>query len=103
TITNSDISITAAIAGSKIDPDFVGHDISTTGTLEAGAATIDGTLEAGNTTITGTLEITEQLVDENGNSGTLGQVLTTTATGTEWAPLPTVPSPFHAFGKITDR
>jgi len=33
---------------------------------------------------TGTLELTNQLVDETGAAGNVGDVLTATATGTEW-------------------
>ncbi|WP_339339912.1 beta strand repeat-containing protein [Croceitalea sp. MTPC6] len=33
---------------------------------------------------TGTLELTDQLIDENGATGNVGDVLTATATGTEW-------------------
>ncbi|WP_343487730.1 hypothetical protein [Allomuricauda sp. d1] len=36
------------------------------------------------TTINGSLELTEQLLDENGNTGNAGDVLTATTTGTEW-------------------
>lgn len=41
-ITNTDISATAAIAGSKITPAFGTQNISTTGTLTTGAATVSG-------------------------------------------------------------
>jgi trimeric autotransporter adhesin len=39
TITDADISATAALAGSKISPDFGAQDILTTGTLSSGAIT----------------------------------------------------------------
>ena len=34
--------------------------------------------------VNGSLELTEQLLDENGNTGNEGEVLTATPTGTEW-------------------
>jgi len=42
TITNADINAAAAIAGSKIVPAFGAQNISTTGTLTAGATTVSG-------------------------------------------------------------
>jgi hypothetical protein len=41
-ITNDDIAAAAAIAGTKITPAFGGQNISTTGTLSAGATTVSG-------------------------------------------------------------
>ncbi len=34
--------------------------------------------------VNGSLELTEQVLDENGNTGNAGNILTATATGTEW-------------------
>lgn len=42
TVTDADISATAAIAGSKVTPAFGTQNISTTGTLSAGATTVTG-------------------------------------------------------------
>ena len=42
TIVNADINASAAIAGSKISPDFGSQNIVTTGTAATGALTIDG-------------------------------------------------------------
>ncbi|MBU2995014.1 hypothetical protein KO500_01145, partial [Cellulophaga baltica] len=70
TITNDDISATAAIDGSKIDPTFT-TDVSTTGNL-----TTTGTVTVGANTITST-------------DGSAGQVLTTDGAGAAtWADLP---------------
>ncbi len=60
TIADVDVSALAAIAGSKIVPDFVGQNIVTTGTLNAGNSTL-GTLSAGATTL-GTLSATSTSV-----------------------------------------
>ncbi|MDO6854722.1 hypothetical protein Q4599_14100 [Cellulophaga lytica] len=57
---------------------------------------IDGTGVTTNTIIKGSLEIENELTDATGSSGTAGQVLTSTATGTEWSNLF---SPF-ALGKM---
>lgn len=48
-ITNTDISPTAAILGTKIDPSFGGLNISTTGTLTAGATTLTSLVVPGTT------------------------------------------------------
>jgi hypothetical protein len=45
-VTNSKVSASAAIAGTKISPAFGSQNISTTGTLAAGATTITGALVA---------------------------------------------------------
>ncbi|MCX7737382.1 MAG: hypothetical protein N2319_11815 [Candidatus Kapabacteria bacterium] len=44
TIVDADVSPTAAIAGTKINPNFGSQAVSTTGTLAAGATTITGNL-----------------------------------------------------------
>ena len=46
TIVNADVNSAAAIAGTKITPAFGSQNISTTGTLAAGATTITGTCAA---------------------------------------------------------
>src|SRR5664280_2627989 len=56
TIFNSDVDASAAIAGTKISPDFGTQAIVTTGTLTAGNTTV-GTLSAGNTTVAGNITI----------------------------------------------
>ena len=48
-ITNTDISPTAAILGTKIDPSFGGLNVSTTGTLTAGATTLTSLVVPGTT------------------------------------------------------
>jgi len=47
TIVNDDISLTAAIAGTKISPNFGSQAISTTGSLAAASATLSGLSTAG--------------------------------------------------------
>ncbi len=49
-ITDADVSATAAIAGSKITPNFGGQNISTTGTLASGLATVSGLTVSGAST-----------------------------------------------------
>ncbi|MCL5247098.1 hypothetical protein M4I21_14850 [Cellulophaga sp. 20_2_10] len=68
----------------------------TVGGIEA--INIDET--SGNTTVTinETLDLDGQVLDENDSSGNAGQVLTATATGTEWV---NNSSPIKAFGKIS--
>ncbi len=51
-IVNADVDAAAAIAGSKINPDFGSQNIVTTGTLAAGATTITGAISA-SSTVTG--------------------------------------------------
>src|SRR5690606_19041447 len=76
---NDDIGDGAAIAGSKIDPDFVGHNIITAGTLTAGSSTITGTLAiSGQTTINSGATSTTLPIDR----GAANQVLTTDGSGT---------------------
>ncbi|MEE1962423.1 hypothetical protein V1387_06985, partial [Allomuricauda taeanensis] len=52
-IVDADVSATAAIQGTKIDPDFGGLDVSTTGTLAAGNTTIVGTISTTSTATVG--------------------------------------------------
>ena len=54
TITNTNVSNTAAIAGTKITPAFGTQNISTTGTLAAGNTTITGTASVSSTFSSGT-------------------------------------------------
>ena len=51
TIVNDDVSATAAIAGSKVTPDFAAQNVVTTGTLGAGATTLGGSLTLGDNNI----------------------------------------------------
>jgi len=46
TILDADVNASAAIAGTKIAPNFGSQAVSTTGTLAAGATTVTGTLQA---------------------------------------------------------
>jgi hypothetical protein len=56
TIANADINAAAAIAGTKISPNFGAQNVVTTGTLGAGATTLSSTLAVtGATTLTGAL------------------------------------------------
>ena len=74
-IVDADISTTAAILGTKIDPDFGALNVATTGTLAAGNTTITGDLSTTGTATIGANTVTN--VD-----GTTGQVLTTDGSGT---------------------
>ena len=51
TIVNDDVSATAAIAGSKVAPNFGAQNVVTTGTLGAGATTLGGSLTLGDNNI----------------------------------------------------
>ncbi len=62
------------------------------------AIRIDETSGNSTVTINETLELNGALLDENDASGTSGQVLTATATGTQWADHA---GPIKAFGKIS--
>jgi hypothetical protein len=96
TITNADISATAAIAGTKISPDFGAQSAVTTGTVTSGAfiptsSTIptNGTYLSAANQLSLATNSTERLrIDPNGalgiagaNYGTSGQVLTSNGTG----------------------
>jgi hypothetical protein len=50
-IVNLDISASAAIAGTKIAPNFGDQNIATTGSMTAGATTLGGALTLGNNNI----------------------------------------------------
>ena len=50
TVVNADINASAAIAGSKIDPDFGSQNIDTTGTLTVGQLNNPTQLTGGNPT-----------------------------------------------------
>lgn len=52
-LVNADVDAAAAIAGTKIDPDFGSQNVETTGTLDAGSTTVSA-LEIG--TLTGVLK-----------------------------------------------
>lgn len=77
TIVDADISGTAAIAGSKINPAFGAQNISTTGTLGAGATTVSGLTVSGATTSLNTVGYTWPATQ-----GAAGTVLTNNGTGT---------------------
>jgi len=86
TIEDIDVSTTAAIQGTKIDPNFGAFPVSTTGTLTSG-----------NTSVTGSLDISGQTTINNGpasttlptDRGTANQVLTTDGAGAaNWQSLP---------------
>jgi hypothetical protein len=95
-IADADVSNTAAIAGTKISPDFGAQNISTTGTLNTGAATVTdltatGTVDLGTDAIQ-TAEIQDgqvtsaKIADNNVTlakivDGGANQVLTTDASG----------------------
>jgi hypothetical protein len=88
TIVNADVSATAAIAGSKITPNFVAQNISTTGTTTAG-----GGVAAGSTsqfTVNGTGNITKinnVVTSFPAAQGAAGTVLTNDGAGIlSWAP-----------------
>ena len=58
-IANADVSASAAIAGTKIAPNFGSQAISTTGTLAAGSTTITGTMSVSSTmSVTGAITAT---------------------------------------------
>jgi hypothetical protein len=84
-IVNSDVSATAAIAGTKIAPNFGSQNVVTTGTLGAGAtslstlstsgaATLNSAAVTNNATVGGTLGVT--------GAATLGSTLNVTGTTT---------------------
>jgi len=92
TIVDADVSATAAIAGTKINPNFGAQNVVTTGTVAAGNTSVTGTLGvAGQTTINVGANATTLPTDQ----GTANQVLTTNGAGVaSWAdvanPIPTV-------------
>ena len=51
TIVNNDINLSAAIAGTKISPNFGSQNITTTGSIETGASTFNGAI-----TVSGTVD-----------------------------------------------
>ncbi|AWX45365.1 Glycoprotein gp2 [Flagellimonas maritima] len=74
TILDADIAAAAAVQGTKIAPDFGAQNVSTTGTLNSGSATIAGTISSTGTATVGANTITN--ID-----GANGQVLTTDGAG----------------------
>lgn len=88
TIVDSNISGTAAIAGSKIIPAFGTQNISTTGTLASGAATVSGLTVSGTSTTINTVPYTWP-----GTQGVATSVLTNNGSGAlNWAGLGTLAS-----------
>ncbi len=88
TIDNNDVSVTAAIAGTKITPAFGTQNISTTGTLSSGATTVTGLTVSGTGTTLNTVGYTWPGVQ--GGAGTVltnsgAGALTWTAATTGWS------------------
>lgn len=74
TIVDEDVSSTAAIDGTKVDPNFGSQNVITTGTAALGATTVTGThAVTGNITVSGTVDGRDVAVD--------GQKLDTIETG----------------------
>ena len=69
TIVNADISTSAAIAGTKISPDFGTQNVVTTGTLGSGNITSSGTITGTNLYATGGSLITTNTAGYLMNSG----------------------------------
>lgn len=63
TLVNANIDAAAAIAGTKISPAFGSQNISTTGTLAAGATTLSGTLNMSSNSITNATAVTVAATD----------------------------------------
>lgn len=88
-IRNSPGTPTSVAYSFNLDPDTginnTGADELTfvVGALPAMIITDESTTDS-EILLNGSLELTEQLLDETGNAGTSGQVLTSTSTGTEW-------------------
>ena len=81
-IVNDDVNASAAIAGTKIAPNFGSQNVQTTGTLAAGNTTITGTAAvSGNSTVGGTLGVTGLLTATGGVSGNLTGDVTGNVTG----------------------
>ncbi len=80
TILNADINASAAIAGTKISPDFGSQNISTTGDFALGSAGTDSTIiDGGDITATGTGSFNKIAVN-NTNPQTYFHVYSNTAT-----------------------
>ena len=87
TIDDADISATAAIAGTKIDPDFGDQDVVIgAGSLSIGAGTPDSTLASEDAYITGNLEVDGTIITQAYTlptvDGTAGQLLSANGDGT---------------------
>ncbi|WP_047419268.1 hypothetical protein [Cellulophaga sp. Hel_I_12] len=83
TIVDADVSSSAAILGTKINPNFGNLPVSTTNTISSGNNTITGTLSTTGTATIGANTITNI-------NGSNGQVLTTDGAGNAtWISLPT--------------
>ncbi len=89
-IVNADVNSAAAIAGTKISPNFGSQAVATTGTLTAGATTLNGSLifNGGNvTTVSPGSPSQSWTFTLPPNPGTVNYVLTTDGAGTStWAP-----------------
>jgi hypothetical protein len=81
-VANADISATAAIAGTKVSPSFGAQNISTTGTLAAGATTVSNLSVSGATTTLNAVGYTWPAAQ-----GAANTTLTNNGTGTlAWTP-----------------
>ncbi|MEE9362874.1 MAG: hypothetical protein V3U92_09790 [Cellulophaga sp.] len=98
--------------GTANEPSYRFHDDSNTGLFSPAAdqigLSVDGqvAINLKHTGVNGleiiangSVELKEQLIDETGATGTAGQVLSATTTGTEWT---NAPNPFLAYGKINE-
>ena len=80
TIANADVSATAAIAGTKISPDFGAQNVVTTGTLGSGAITSSGNIAANGGSLT-TNQTTGNLMNTTATTLNIGGAATTTNIG----------------------
>ncbi len=84
-IVNDDINATAAIAGTKISPDFGTQDVTTTGNLRVGDGTPDNSMDGedayieGNVEVDGTVTVGAYTLPNT--DGTASQVLQTDGSG----------------------
>jgi len=86
TIVNNDISNSAAIAGTKVSPDFGSQDVTTTGDVSATDATISG-----NASVTGTATISGLTYPTS--DGSADEVIKTNGSGTlSFGTIATVPT-----------
>ena len=79
-ITNIDVNTSAAIAGTKINPDFGTQNVVTTGTLGSGAITSSGDIAANGGSLT-TNQTTGNLMNTTATTLNIGGAATTTNIG----------------------